>query len=108
MLLGIATVMALVSTPVPRSTRFEAGPTIAVHPGIELIAIMTWLAGQYPTPPDSRYKSAVWRYFGRYSAHPALAAFRGDPLYPDITETGLWFSDSPTLALTLPDSSSWY
>lgn len=84
-----------------------APPTVDVHPGMELLAIMAWLAGRYPAPPDSRYKSDVWRHFARYRHHPALDAIRQAALYPDFTETGLWLH-GPELTPTLPDSSTWY
>jgi Domain of unknown function (DUF4932) len=83
-------------------------PRVDVHPGMELIAIMAWLAGRYPTPPDSKYKSDVWQHFARFRNHPSLAVFREGQLYPDFTETGLWLTTAAEPVLTLPDSSSWY
>jgi Domain of unknown function (DUF4932) len=82
--------------------------TVEVNPGMELIAIMAWLAQRYPTPPDSPYKTDAWAHFRRFRTHPALAAFKAGRMFPDFTETGLWFTGGSARTLTLPDSSSWY
>ena len=81
---------------------------VDVNPGMELIAIMAWLAQRYPSPPDSRFKAAVWKHFARYQEHSALAAIRPAQLTPDFTETGLWLVGFPRPVVTLPDSSIWY
>ena len=95
-----------------RTTREHGVPqgavSVQVDAGMELIAIMAWLAERYPAPPDSRYKQDAWGHFRRFRKHEALAAFRSGPLFPDITETGLWLSGFPRPTLTLPDTSSWY
>ena len=91
-----------------------------VHPGVELVATLMWLAGRYPPPADSRYKTELWARFGRYRADPAVVRFRDltGELYPDLTETGLLLNicGAPPVAqapvipssLTRPDSSSWF
>jgi hypothetical protein len=82
--------------------------TVEVNPGMELIAIMAWLAGRYPTPPDSKYKTDVWNHFARFRTHSALDAIRAGQLFPDFTETGLWLGGFPAPVLALPESSTWY
>ncbi|MCR9245616.1 MAG: DUF4932 domain-containing protein [bacterium] len=81
-----------------------------VHPGMELITIMLWLAGRYPPPVDSLYKSAVWSHFREHRDHPSLATVRAPKsMYPDFTETGWLLAGGPDeWRVELPEKCSWY
>ena len=95
------------AAPTPAATSARADLVVDVHPGMELIAIMAYLAQNYPSPMDSKYKSDVWAWFARYRTHPTLAAFKAGQLFPDITELGL-LNERAGAPFALPDSSSWF
>jgi Domain of unknown function (DUF4932) len=60
-----------------------------VHPGMEVIAITMWLAGQYPSPTDSPYKIEVWNHFRKFKNHPAIIALKtAKSMYTDFTAGG--------------------
>lgn len=83
---------------------------INVHPGIELLTIVQKLSGLYSRTSPSAYEKEVLAYFRPYKGHPAvlkLQQFKGT-VYPDVTELGFCFDDSPNLNLALPDSLNWY
>ena len=83
---------------------------INVHPGVELMTIVQKLADKYPKSAPSAYEKEVLAYFSPYKKHPAvlrIQQFKGT-VYPDLTELGFCFDDSPDLRLTIPDSSTWY
>ena len=83
---------------------------INVHPGVELLTIVQKLSGKYPPSTPSAYEKEVLAHFGPYNKHPAvrtLQQFQGT-VYPDLTELGFCFDDSPDLHLAVPDSSNWY
>jgi len=83
---------------------------INVHPGIELLTIIQKLSGKYPESSPSNYEREVLAYFKPYQKHPAvlkIQQFKGT-VYPDLTELGFCFDDSPDLHLAIPDSSNWY
>ena len=82
--------------------------SVEVNRGMELLAIMAWIAQRYPTPPDSPYKSDVWAHFSRFRTHRSLVAFRAGKMFPDFTETGLWLTGIKSLTVSMPDSSQWY
>ncbi|MEM7205263.1 MAG: DUF4932 domain-containing protein [Planctomycetota bacterium] len=81
-----------------------------VHPGMELITIMLWMAGRYPPPVDSLYKTAVWEHFRDHRDDPALEPLRAaKAMYPDFTEAGWLLRGGPTdWDIDLPDACSWY
>lgn len=84
--------------------------TVNVHPGIELLTIVQKLSGRYPKSSPSDYEKQVLAHFGPYKGHPAvvkLQQFKGQ-VYPDLTELGFCFDDSPNPQLAIPDSSDWY
>ena len=84
---------------------------ITVHPGVELLTIVQKLAGKYPDSTPTGYEREVLAYFKPYQQHPAVQQvqqFKGR-VYPDLTELGFCFGDSPDVPLgSLPDSSGWY
>lgn len=83
---------------------------INVHPGIELLTIVQKMSGKYPESSPSNYEKEVLAYFGPFKKHPAIQKiqqFKGT-VYPDLTELGFCFNDSPDLQLAIPDSSNWY
>lgn len=96
------------SPPCPPAAAADTGLVIEVNAGMELLQVMGWLAQRYPTPPDSRYKTAAWAHFGRFRDDAALAPLRTGPLYSDFTELGLWLTRFPRPVVCLPDSSSYY
>ena len=60
-----------------------------VNPGMEVIAITMWLAGQYPAPTDSPYKLEVWNHFRKFKSHPAVTALKkAKGMYTDFTASG--------------------
>jgi hypothetical protein len=64
--------------------------SVKVDSRMELIAVTSWLAGQYPAPSDSSYKLNTWKYFRAFRNHPAVQALRkSKQFYSDFTETGL-------------------
>lgn len=84
--------------------------TITVHPGVELLSVIQYLAGkQDPTP--SPYRTAVRNYFGRYRTHPAvLFLFNSDARFGyDLPELGWCFNDpSKPTSFSLPEKTYWY
>lgn len=98
---------ARTDSPNPVARSASADLVVDVHPGMELIAIMAYLAQNYPTPMDSKYKTDVWSWFGRYRTHSALVAFKAGQLFPDVTELGL-LNERAGAPFAIPDSSSWY
>lgn len=84
---------------------------ITVHPGVELLSIVQKLAGRLPDTTPTSYEREMLACFTPYRQHPAvqqLQQFNGQ-VYPDLTELGFCFGDSPDVPLgSLPDSSHWY
>jgi hypothetical protein len=83
---------------------------INVHPGVELLTIVQKLSGKYPASAPSTYEREVLAYFSPYQKHPAVLKVQQlkGQVFPDLTELGFCFTDSPDLQLAIPDSSSWY
>lgn len=79
-----------------------------IDPGAELITIMMWVAGRYPMPMDSKYKSDVWARFGKYKDHPTLKRMKDTQMYPDFTEMGLLMSGFPDVKIDMPETNKWY
>ena len=60
-----------------------------VNPGMEVVAITMWLAGQYPAPTDSPYKLEVWNHFRKFKNHPSVVALKtAKSMYTDFTACG--------------------
>jgi hypothetical protein len=79
-----------------------------VHAGSELITIMLWMAGKYPMPMDSNYKSDVWKHFSKYRQHQSLKRIKNTQIFPDFTEIGLLLSEFPEVKIEVPERNSWY
>ena len=83
--------------------------TVTVHPGVELLSIVQYLAGKQG-PQPSPYLNAVRQQFTPYRNHPAvLFLFNSDArLGFDLPELG-WCYDTPMnpSTFTIPDSTYW-
>ena len=83
--------------------------TVTVHPGVELLSIIQYLAG-YAGPGASPYRTAVRAHFAPFRNHPAvLFLFNSDARFGyDLPELG-WCFDNPLnpKAFTIPDSTYW-
>lgn len=84
--------------------------TITVHPGVELLSIVQYLAGRQD-PALSPYRTDVQQHFGPYRSHPAvLFLFKSNARFGyDLPELGWCFNDPlrPT-SFTLPEKTYWY
>jgi hypothetical protein len=95
--------------PVPVGANANEKLTATVHPGVELLAIVQYLAGR-EGPQPSPYLTAVRQHFTPYRNHPAvLFLFNSDVRFGfDLPELGWCFAnplESP--AFTVPDSTYW-
>src|SRR4051812_4215730 len=79
-----------------------------VNPGMELLAIMLWLASNYPQPIDSKYKADVWQNFSKYRNHPEILKLKKLSFAPDFTENGLLLTSFPDVKIEIPDENAWF
>jgi hypothetical protein len=97
------------SQPSPFGAKAGEKLTVTVHPGVELLAIIQYLAGR-EGPQPSPYLTAVRTHFAPYRNHPAvLFLFNSDvPTGFDLPELGWCFADpmKPS-TFTVPDSTYW-
>lgn len=94
---------------VPFGAKEDQKLTVAVHPGVELLSIIQYLAG-HAGPRPSPYLTDVRRHFAPFRNHPAvLFLFNSDARFGyDLPELG-WCFDNPLepAAFTIPDSTYW-
>ncbi|RYF73466.1 MAG: DUF4932 domain-containing protein [Cytophagaceae bacterium] len=97
------------ASPLPFGARPGEKLTVTVHPGVELLAIIQYLAGS-EGPSPSPYLTDVRRHFTPFRNHPAvLFLFNSNARFGfDLPELGWCFTDplNPR-AFTLPDSTYW-
>ncbi|AKD57145.1 DUF4932 domain-containing protein [Spirosoma radiotolerans] len=93
----------------PYGAKADEKLTVTVHPGVELLSIIQYLAG-HAGPGASPYRTAVRAHFAQFRNHPAvLFLFNSDARFGyDLPELG-WCFDHPLhpTSFTIPDSTYW-
>ena len=96
-------------SPIPFGAKKDGKLTVTVHPGVELLSIIQYLAG-HAGPRPSPYLTDVRQHFAPFRNHPAvLFLFNSDARFGyDLPELG-WCFDNPLKpsGFIIPDSTYW-
>ena len=93
----------------PYGAKADEKLIVTVHPGVELLSIIQYLAG-HAGPGASPYRTAIRSHFTPFRDHPAvLFLFNSDARFGyDLPELG-WCFDNPLnlQSFIIPDSTYW-